>query len=125
MQLTGWPRLFDTLNDLWTPDVKANQLADVISGVAPIRSIVNVGSGVADLVLQRRRARAAAKGPERTPGRHRPERVAAAARHTGAVGHIPGSSDGQGDGQGDGRVPAPVPVGAGASSPREDRVATT
>ncbi|EJD44143.1 hypothetical protein AURDEDRAFT_185172 [Auricularia subglabra TFB-10046 SS5] len=49
--LTGWPRLFDTLNDLWTPDVKANQLADVISGVAPIRSIVNVGSGVADLVL--------------------------------------------------------------------------
>ncbi|KZV84269.1 hypothetical protein EXIGLDRAFT_727477, partial [Exidia glandulosa HHB12029] len=49
--LTGWPRLFDTLNDLWTPDVKANQLADIISGVAPIRSIVNVGSGVADLVL--------------------------------------------------------------------------
>lgn len=51
MQLTGWPRLFDTLNDLWTPDVKANQLADIISGVAPIRSLVNVGSGVADLVL--------------------------------------------------------------------------
>ncbi|KAH7103957.1 hypothetical protein BKA62DRAFT_695150 [Auriculariales sp. MPI-PUGE-AT-0066] len=49
--LTGWPRLGDTLNDLWTPDVKANQLADVISGVAPIRSLVNVGSGVADLVL--------------------------------------------------------------------------
>jgi autophagy-related protein 2 len=39
------------LNDLWTPDVKANQLADVISGVAPIRSLVNVGTGVADLVL--------------------------------------------------------------------------
>lgn len=39
------------LNDLWTPDVKATQLVDVISGVAPIRSIVNVGSGVADLVL--------------------------------------------------------------------------
>jgi autophagy-related protein 2 len=39
------------LNDLWTPDVKATQLADVISGVAPIRSVVNVGSGVADLVL--------------------------------------------------------------------------
>ncbi|KDQ16218.1 hypothetical protein BOTBODRAFT_173128 [Botryobasidium botryosum FD-172 SS1] len=49
--VTGWPRLFDTLNDLWTPDVKANQLADVISGIAPIRSVVNVGSGVADLVL--------------------------------------------------------------------------
>ena len=39
------------LNDLWTPDVKATQLMDVISGVSPIRSIVNVGSGVADLVL--------------------------------------------------------------------------
>jgi len=39
------------LNDLWTPDVKATQLVDVISGVAPIRSMVNVGSGVADLVL--------------------------------------------------------------------------
>ncbi|EJD05775.1 uncharacterized protein FOMMEDRAFT_153115 [Fomitiporia mediterranea MF3/22] len=49
--ITGWARMFDTLNDLWTPDVKANQLVDVISGVSPIRSAVNVGSGVADLVL--------------------------------------------------------------------------
>lgn len=43
--------MLDMLNDLWTPDVKAHQLADVISGVEPIRSFVNVGSGVADLVL--------------------------------------------------------------------------
>jgi autophagy-related protein 2 len=43
--------LSSTLQDLWTPDVKANQLADVISGVSPIRSLVNVGSGVADLIL--------------------------------------------------------------------------
>ena len=50
-QVTGWPKLFEMLNDLWTPDVKATQLAEVISGVAPIRSIVNVGSGVADLIL--------------------------------------------------------------------------
>ncbi|KAG8820739.1 autophagy- protein 2 [Serendipita sp. 400] len=49
--IQGWARLGDTLNDMWTPDVKANQLADVISGVAPIRSIVNVGTGLADLVL--------------------------------------------------------------------------
>ena len=49
--MTGWPKLFEMLNDLWTPDVKATQLAEVISGVAPIRSIVNVGSGVADLIL--------------------------------------------------------------------------
>lgn len=50
-QITGWARFFDLLNDLWTPDVKATQLAEVISGVSPIRSVVNVGSGVADLVL--------------------------------------------------------------------------
>jgi autophagy-related protein 2 len=50
-QITGWPRLFDLLNDLWTPDVKATQLMEVISGVSPIRSVVNVGSGIADLVL--------------------------------------------------------------------------
>ena len=50
-QITGWARFFDLLNDLWTPDVKATQLVDVISGVSPIRSVVNVGSGVADLVL--------------------------------------------------------------------------
>ncbi|KAI9509642.1 hypothetical protein F5148DRAFT_1148156 [Russula earlei] len=49
--VAGWPRFFDMLNDLWTPDVKATQLVDVISGVSPIRSVVNVGSGVADLVL--------------------------------------------------------------------------
>ncbi|EPQ58082.1 hypothetical protein GLOTRDRAFT_35556 [Gloeophyllum trabeum ATCC 11539] len=49
--ITGWPRLFDMLNDLWTPDVKATQMVDIISGVSPIRSVVNVGSGVADLVL--------------------------------------------------------------------------
>ncbi|TFK29985.1 hypothetical protein FA15DRAFT_663305 [Coprinopsis marcescibilis] len=49
--ITGWPKMFEMLNDLWTPDVKATQLVEVISGVAPIRSVVNVGSGVADLVL--------------------------------------------------------------------------
>ncbi|EEB98936.1 hypothetical protein MPER_01469, partial [Moniliophthora perniciosa FA553] len=49
--ITGWPRLGELLNDLWTPDVKATQLMDVISGVSPIRSVVNVGSGIADLVL--------------------------------------------------------------------------
>ena len=50
-QVTGWGTLGQMLNDLWTPDVKATQLVEVISGVAPIRSAVNVGSGVADLVL--------------------------------------------------------------------------
>jgi autophagy-related protein 2 len=49
--VTGVERLSTLLQDIWTPDVKANQLADVISGVSPIRSMVNVGSGVADLIL--------------------------------------------------------------------------
>ncbi|CAK9781050.1 hypothetical protein CC85DRAFT_269388 [Cutaneotrichosporon oleaginosum] len=49
--VTGGTRLGDMLQDIWTPDVKSNQLADVISGVSPIRSVVNVGSGVADLIL--------------------------------------------------------------------------
>ncbi|CDR87668.1 related to APG2-required for sporulation [Sporisorium scitamineum] len=49
--INGWTRLFDTLNDIWTPDVKANQLADFLSGLGPIRSLVNVGAGLADLVL--------------------------------------------------------------------------
>lgn len=43
--------MLEKLNDLWSPDVKAHQLAEVISGIEPIRSFVNVGSGVADLVL--------------------------------------------------------------------------
>jgi autophagy-related protein 2 len=49
--VTGWDRLSTSLQDTWTPDVKANQIADIVSGVSPIRSLVNVGSGVADLIL--------------------------------------------------------------------------
>jgi len=49
--VTGWSRLSDILQDIWTPDVKANQLADVITGISPVRSVVNVGTGVADLIL--------------------------------------------------------------------------
>lgn len=39
------------IQDIWTPDVKANQLSDVVAGIAPVRSVVNVGTGVANLVL--------------------------------------------------------------------------
>ncbi|PWN20710.1 hypothetical protein BCV69DRAFT_312661 [Microstroma glucosiphilum] len=49
--ITGWAKLFDTLNDIWTPDVKTYQIADVLAGIAPVRSLVNVGSGVADMIL--------------------------------------------------------------------------
>lgn len=67
--MAGWDRLSTLLQDTWTPDVKANQLADVISGVSPIRSVVNVGSGVADLILlpieQYRKDGRIAKGVQR------------------------------------------------------------
>lgn len=33
------------------PHIKNTQLPHMVSGVAPLRSLVNVGSGVADLVL--------------------------------------------------------------------------
>ncbi|SCV67192.1 BQ2448_5838 [Microbotryum intermedium] len=49
--IAGSTRLSDLVQDIWTQDVKANQLADVISGIGPVRSVVNVGSGVANLVL--------------------------------------------------------------------------
>lgn len=51
MQITGGARLSTLIQDIWTPDVKANQLSDVVSGIAPVRSVVNVGTGVANLVL--------------------------------------------------------------------------
>lgn len=47
---SGFDRLGQTLNDTWTPDVKRNQLPGVLAGLAPVRSLVNVGSGFKDLV---------------------------------------------------------------------------
>lgn len=48
--VSGFDRLGKTLNDIWTPEVKANQLPGVLAGLAPVRSIVNVSSGFKDLV---------------------------------------------------------------------------
>ncbi|OBS29282.1 hypothetical protein FPOA_03219 [Fusarium poae] len=48
--ISGFEKLGKTLNDIWTPDVKANQLPGILSGLAPVRSLVNVGSGFKDLV---------------------------------------------------------------------------
>ncbi|CAM1500835.1 Fc.00g099970.m01.CDS01 [Cosmosporella sp. VM-42] len=45
----GFDRLGNTLNDIWMPDVKANQLPTVLAGLAPVRPFVNVGSGVREL----------------------------------------------------------------------------
>lgn len=49
--VSGFDRLGITLNDIWMPDVKRNQLPGVLAGLAPIRSLVNVGGGVKDLVV--------------------------------------------------------------------------
>lgn len=49
--VSGFERLGQTLNDIWMPDIKRNQLPGVLAGLAPIRSLVNVGSGIKDLVV--------------------------------------------------------------------------
>ena len=49
--ISGFDRLGKTLNDIWMPDIKRNQLPGILAGLAPIRSLVNVGSGVRDLVV--------------------------------------------------------------------------
>ncbi|KAA6416367.1 MAG: hypothetical protein FRX48_01087 [Lasallia pustulata] len=49
--VSGFDKLGKTLNDLWMPDVKRNQLPGILAGLAPIRSLVNVGGGVRDLVV--------------------------------------------------------------------------
>ncbi|KMU76368.1 Gsa11p [Coccidioides immitis RMSCC 3703] len=49
--VSGFDRLGRTLNDIWMPDIKANQLPTVLAGIAPVRSLVNIGGGVKDLVL--------------------------------------------------------------------------
>lgn len=48
--ITGFPRMAQKLNDIWMPDIKRNQLGDVLSGLAPVRSLVKIGSGICDLV---------------------------------------------------------------------------
>jgi len=48
--VSGFDRLGIMLNNIWTPDVRNNQLPTVLAGLAPIRSLVDVGSGVRDLI---------------------------------------------------------------------------
>ncbi|KAL8350172.1 hypothetical protein RB601_001354 [Gaeumannomyces tritici] len=48
--VSGFERLGQTLNDIWMPDIKRNQLPGVLAGLAPVRSLVNVGSGFRHLV---------------------------------------------------------------------------
>jgi autophagy-related protein 2 len=49
--ITSFDKLHKTLNDVWSPDVTRNQLPGVLSGLAVVRPLVNVGSGMRDLVV--------------------------------------------------------------------------
>ncbi|KAI9705953.1 MAG: autophagy- protein 2 [Candelina mexicana] len=48
--VAGLDKLSKTLNDVWMPDIRRNQLPGVLAGLAPFRSLVGVGGGVRDLV---------------------------------------------------------------------------
>ncbi|KAJ9646394.1 autophagy- protein 2 [Coniosporium apollinis] len=48
--ILGFDELHTHLNNLWTQDVKSNQLATVLAGLALLRPLVNVGGGVLKLV---------------------------------------------------------------------------
>lgn len=48
--ISGFPKMSKMLNDTWMPDVQKTQLGDVLAGVAPVRSLVNIGGGMKDLV---------------------------------------------------------------------------
>ncbi|KAK8026996.1 ATG C terminal domain-containing protein, partial [Apiospora marii] len=48
--VSGFDRLGMMLNDIWMPDIKRNQLPGILAGLAPVRSLVNVGSGFKDLI---------------------------------------------------------------------------
>ena len=49
--ISGFDRLGKTLNDIWMPEIKRNQLPGILAGLAPVRSLVNVGDGFRHLVL--------------------------------------------------------------------------
>ncbi|KNZ49045.1 uncharacterized protein VP01_5240g2 [Puccinia sorghi] len=49
LELTG--KIGKLLQETWTPDVKANQLEDVISGIGPMQLVVNLRKKIVDLVL--------------------------------------------------------------------------
>ncbi|CAN6674487.1 autophagy-related protein 2 [Trichomonascus vanleenenianus] len=46
----GFPKMTQLLHGTWMPDIRTTQLGDVLSGIAPVRSLIRLGSGVKDLV---------------------------------------------------------------------------
>ena len=49
--ISGFTRMSKVLNDTWMPDIQKTQLGGVLAGVAPVRSLVNLGKGARDLVV--------------------------------------------------------------------------
>jgi len=49
--ISGFDNLHKILNDLWVADVTRNQLPTVLQGLAPLRPLVNVGTGVRNLIV--------------------------------------------------------------------------
>ena len=49
--VSGFDRLGKMLNDIWMADIKRNQLPGILAGLGAVRSLVNVGGGVRDLVV--------------------------------------------------------------------------
>ncbi|CAG8497159.1 7566_t:CDS:10 [Diversispora eburnea] len=47
----GVSRLLEDLAAAWLPHIKSTQVPNFVSGVSPIRSLVNIGSGFSDLIL--------------------------------------------------------------------------
>jgi autophagy-related protein 2 len=47
----GIARLTQMLHSIWMPDIRTTQLGDVLAGIAPVRSLLRLGSGVKDLVV--------------------------------------------------------------------------
>ncbi|RMD39398.1 hypothetical protein DV735_g5731, partial [Chaetothyriales sp. CBS 134920] len=48
--VSGFERMGLMLNNIWTPDVKRNQLPGVLAGLAPVRPLVDVARGVNELI---------------------------------------------------------------------------
>jgi autophagy-related protein 2 len=49
--VSGYPRLFQKLNDIWMPDIRGTQLLDVLGGINYVRPFANIGGGVKDLIV--------------------------------------------------------------------------
>ena len=48
--VSGFDRMGIMLNNIWSPDVRRNQLPTVLAGLAPVRPFVDVASGVRELI---------------------------------------------------------------------------